>query len=253
VRFISAPVLKDHSDKLINTRMLAQFLVLHNVDTLVRSLQRCASVCKISSPVQLSRVTVRWPSVTSDNPLMMTSLSICVLQLHNTQRTVRGRSLEQNPHISLARAFGFPLCDWLEKKTPPSTYKHVRFLAPWLRVKVHVCSCIKCVCYSVCSPPLLVVCSLCSLCLDVCCVLLSSLHFPWQQIPSAFPLLILSPGFFGRTFCSQTSFRLFLFVSLSFSFCGHKVAFLHHMISSVALSEKIWAFSGAAVMLAPNS
>jgi len=31
------------------------------------------------------------------------------------------------------------------------------------------------------------------------------------------------------------------------------VAFLHHMISSVALSEKIWAFSGAAVMLAPNS
>jgi len=163
---------------------------------------------------------------------LMTSLSICVLQLHNAQRTARqaaqGAGFGSEPPYVIGPWSRFPAL-WLAGKETPTFHMQACYVSGSVTGGQSVCvfmyQRVSSVCYSVCSPPLLVVCSLCSLCLDVCCVLLSSLHFPWQQILSAFPLLILSPGFFGRTFCSQTSFRLFLFVSLSFSFCGTKWRF----------------------------
>lgn len=157
----------------------------------------------------------------------MTSLSICVLQLHNTQRTVRGRSLDQNHHISLARAFGFQLCDWLEKEPQ---LPHTSMLGFWLCdwgskcMCVHVSVCVFCLLFCLFSSSISCLFALFSLsrCM-LCTPLFSSLSLATD------PVCLPPPNSLSRLFWQNLLFpdllRALSLCITFFLFLWHKVAF----------------------------
>ncbi len=172
----------------------------------------------------------------------MTSLSICVLQLHNAQRTARqaaqGAGFGSEPPYVIGPWSRFPAL-WLAGKETPTFHMQACYVSGSVTGGQSVCvfmyQRVSSVCYSVCSPPLLVVCSLLfslSRCM-LCTPLFSSLSLATD------PVCLPPPNSLSRLFWQNLLFPdLLQALSLCitfFLFLWHKVAFLYHMISSVDL------------------